>query len=88
MIEKIVNGYYDMVVEGVAKERNLSTEEVAKGFNKDLQNATAKVAIVIGAAEADDEPHIIYVDLAAFNGAIRDRDIQKFNELLQEKAKG
>ena len=88
MIEKIVDGYYDMVVEGVAKERNIPTEEVEKGFNEELQTAAARVAIVIGSTESDDEPHILYVDLAAFDGALKEEDIETFNALLQVKAKG
>lgn len=88
MVNKIVDSYYDMVVEGVAKERNISIEEVEKGFNEELQTAVAKVAIVIGSTESDDEPHILYVDLSAFNGSLEQKDIDEFNTLLQDKAKG
>lgn len=86
MIEKIVNNYYDMVVESVVKETGAAVADVQKGFNEELRTATAKVAIVIGSTVSDDEPHILYVDLKAFKDALRTTDIDKFNRLIQEKA--
>lgn len=86
MIEKVVDNYYEMVIEGTAKETGASIEEVTKGFNDELKSATARVAIVIGSEVSDDEPHILYVDLKAFRDALRTTDIEQFNKLLQEKA--
>ncbi len=88
MIKKIVDNYYEMVIEGTAKELGIPAEDIEAGFKKDLKQATARVAIVIGNSEEDADAHTLFIDLKAFNGSLTDSALAEFNDLLQKKAKG
>ncbi len=88
MIQEIVDNYYEAVIEGTADVTGMPRDEVIKEFNEDLGKAQARAAILISESDEDDEPHILYVDLDAFDGALSNENIAEFNKLLQEKIKG
>ena len=88
MIKKVVDNYYEAVIEGTMDVTGLPLDEVTAGFNSDIKKYGARAAILIGESNEDEDPHILYIDLGAFNGVLTQENLDEFNSLLQEKAKG